>query len=230
MDPSAAPWRALETPAPSPAAPEPTASPVPRSMPLTAVLAGAGAIGLVVVAFFVAMGAGGGELHVAGGAPLGLESQRPGSNDSSGEVLVVEIAGAVVRPGVYRLPAGSRVTDLVELAGGYGARVDVNLASAAINLAAVLEDGAKIRVPSRDDPAGPASSLAPPGSTTGALVDLNTATATELEALPGVGPATSAKIIAARDEQPFASIDELRGRGILGEKTFEKLRELVTAR
>ena len=93
-----------------------------------------------------------------------------------------------------------------------------------------------MRVPSRDDPpaAGPTATEAPSGGSTGAAsgngsIDLNHATQAELESLPGIGPVTAGKIIAAREEAPFATVDELRSRGILGEKTFEKLRDLVVA-
>ncbi len=228
MDPSAAPWRALESTTPAGPAEAPAAE--RRSLPLNAIAAALGAVGLAAAAFVLAFGSGGGELRIAGGADLVAVSSDVPSSASVTATLVVEVVGAVVRPGVYRMAPGARVGDLVEQAGGYSARVDVDGAAQTLNLAAPLEDGAQVRVPSRDDPAaGPAASVPGAGSP-GDLVNLNAATSAELEELPGIGPATAAKIIAAREEQPFGSVDELRERSILGEKTFEKLRTLVTVR
>lgn len=246
MDPTATPWRVLEDPGERPRhaqAAEATHGGLPRST----VLMGGGVVALVVLAFALAFGVGAnGTVVIDGGTPLGStvvagETIADPAAASVVPELVVEIVGAVGRPGVFRLPAGSRVGDLVEAAGGYGSRVDTDRASRELNLAAPLSDGDQIRVPSRDDevaaaPAGeanPVSGVASSGSGSGGgsgLVDLNQATSAELEALPGIGPVTAAKILTSRDEQPFGSVDELRGRGLLGEKTFEKVRDLVTVR
>jgi len=230
------PWRVLDAP-PSEhgrgAPPPERTTPIVRTTTIVkAVAIGGAAIACAIAAFILAAGNGEGTVTVEGGTPLAIDG-RPGPSAWSGagdaSELVVEIVGAVPAPGVYRLPAGSRVGDLVQLAGGYGPRVDTARAEQELNLAAPLRDGDHLRVPSRDDVADGGASDGPgTGATAGGLVDLNRATQSELEALPGVGPATADKIIGAREEAPFAAVEDLRSRDILGEKTFEKLRDLVT--
>jgi competence protein ComEA len=205
-------------------------------------LAGGGAVLLAVTAFLLAFGSGsGGSVSVAGGAALTAgtsENTTPGSSaDPVGtaggdRALIVEIVGAVARPGVYHLAQGSRVGDLVEAAGGYGPRVDAAQAGRDLNLAAALHDGDQIRVPSRDDPSAAARPSKGGGGNGGAPapLDLNQATPTELDGLPGIGPVTAAKIIASRDGQPFSAVQDLRTRKLVGEKTFANLKDLVTVR
>jgi competence protein ComEA len=237
MDPTATPpWRVLDAP---PSGDGQGAPPIERAAPsagaatiVKTLAIGGAAVACAIAAFILAAGDGGGTVTIEGGAPLGTDG-RGGASASAGAAvgseLVVEIVGAIPAPGVYRLPAGSRVGDLVRLAGGYGPRVDTARAEQELNLAAPLRDGDHLRVPSRDDVVAVVPSRAPRSSVSGgALVDLNRATQTELEALPGVGPATAEKIIGAREEAPFVAVEDLRSRGILGEKTFEKLRDLVT--
>jgi competence protein ComEA len=229
VDPNATPWRSLDSEVPAEVE-LPTRATV---VPLPALAAGAGAVVLAVAAFVLAFGSGGGALVVAGDQPLPAASGAIAVPTSGSAELVVEIVGAVGQPGVYRLPPGSRVGDLVDAAGGYNPRVDVDRASRDLNLAALLADGDQVRVPSRDEPTSPSGGDAPGGPASGGpgeLIDINTADSARLEDLPGIGPATAAKIIAAREEQPFASVDELRSRSVLGEKTFEKVRPLVVVR
>ncbi len=224
MDDAAAPWRALETA-------ETTADPrAPDHIRRLAVFAGMAMAAVLGVAAFVlaATGSGGGGVSVAGEKPLasGVDSAVPAVS-SVGEV-VVEVAGAVRQPGVYRLPVGSRVGDALAAAGGYGARVDAARAGRELNLAARLNDGDQIRVPSRDDPitvVGGGGGGVPEAS--GGIVHLNSATAAQLDALPGIGPVTAAKILASRDKQPFTAVDDLRTRKLVGAATFDKIRALV---
>ena len=243
MDETAAPWRALEaSPGGGPA--RQVGSPSPGMSPRQVVSAGAivvaGVVGIV--AFWLVAGASRGSVVIEGDRPVpGAPTDRVAGAvpPSAGDRLVVDVQGAVLRPGVVELPAGSRVGDAIAAAGGFGPRVATDRVARSLNLAALVRDGDQILVPSRDDPVassgggggGGGGSAAPPGGSSGGeLVDLNHASAEALDALPGVGPATAAKIIAARDEQPFGSIDDLRARKIVGAATFEKLKTLVTVR
>jgi competence protein ComEA len=112
--------------------------------------------------------------------------------------------------------------------------VDARRAERDLNLAAPLKDGDQIRVPSRDDAAtapgrsagaGSGGGPAPSNGAPVGPIDLNRATAAELDALPGIGPVTAAKIIASRDEQPFVAVEDLRTRKLLGEKVFSQLKD-----
>ena len=247
MEPSATPWRVLEDPpdrtneagiSPTAETPAEVGSGRAIAVPRTSIVIAVVALLLVVGSFVLAFGSGSsGTVSIEGGAPLASGSPRAGAPGASAstKIVVVEIVGAVDRPGVFRLPAGSRVGDLVAAAGGYGQRVDVARAARDLNLAAPLKDGDQIRVPSRDDVA--AASVRPSGSggrggsgggsPTGSI-DLNRASAGELDALPGIGPVTAAKIVASREQQPFVAVEDLRTRKLVGEKTFAQLKDLVT--
>lgn len=237
MEPSSAPWRVIDSTEPEP----PSSESPPRGRPWLAI--GAAILAVAVAAFALLLaGRPGPSVGIDGAASLGAGTVDEGGSSSSSSVpasrtlLVVEVGGAVARPGVYRLAAGSRIGDAIEAAGGYGARVDAAAADRALNLAAPLKDGDEVHVPSRDDarasggPDGAAtgSGGGGAGSGPGGLVDLNRATAAELDALPGIGPATAAKIIAAREQQPFAAVDDLGSRKVLGSATLAKIRDLVT--
>lgn len=150
--------------------------------------------------------------------------------------LVVHVAGAVVAPGVYRVSDGARVVDAIEVAGGLAADADLD----AVNLAAPVRDGERLYVPRVGQPVpsvvtGGGGGV-PPGEGGGdgpaapsGPININTATAAELEALPGVGPATAAAIVAHRDEHgPFATVDDLTDVTGIGPAKLEAVRGLVT--
>ncbi len=182
--------------------------------------------------------------------PLLVTAPTPSASQGTNQPaeIRVEISGGVSQPGVISLPEGSRLIDGISAAGGWGERVDPLRVELCLNLAAPLEDGSAIRIPTRDDrlllglpgvECGPlfstASEIAAAATggsaetgATGGKIDLNKATAEELDALPGIGPATAAKIIASRAESPFIIVDDLRARGLISERVLGEIRALVT--
>jgi competence protein ComEA len=164
----------------------------------------------------------GGQVQVIPGPNGTALTGAPGSQ----AMVVVQVAGAVVRPGVYTLPLGSRVGDAIQAAGGYSADVDPRAAETKLNLAAKLQDAELIVVPRRGDSAS--GSPGAGGTPVPGLINLNTASAAELDTLPGIGPATAAKIIASREQMPFASVDDLVTRKLVSASTLAKFRDQVT--
>lgn len=174
-------------------------------------------------------------------APAGADDVDSADSGAAGPVTV-HVSGAVTEPGVIELPAGSRVDDAVEAAGGLTQEADL----AAVNLARLLVDGEQIHIPEPGETppvpapgpgggedsggAGASSDGSPAGAGQGdAPIDINTATAAQLEELPGVGPAIAERIIEHRElNGPFASVDDLQEVSGIGPATLEKMRDRAT--
>ena len=177
-------------------------------------------------------GAGSGAAGSAGAAAGGVGS--PGM--AAGATIAVDVVGRVRHPGLVRLPQGSRVVDAIEAAGGTTAGAELE----AVNLARKVVDGEQIRIPRHGEApsaaggAAPATGAAPtagdPGGAgqPGVPIDLNTATAEQLDTLPGIGEVTANQIIAYRSEHPFRSVDDLRQVPGIGDRRFDLLKDLVT--
>lgn len=159
--------------------------------------------------------------------------RQESKKESAKKTIMVDVAGAVVQPGVYPLPSDSRVQDAILKAGGMTPSADRQRIAQSLNLAAPLTDGAKIYIPVFGE------QMAAPGATTGndstgssstlgtstSLINLNNASQSELESLPGVGEVTAGKII---ENRPYGSVEELLEKKVVGDATFEKIRELVS--
>jgi competence protein ComEA len=152
-------------------------------------------------------------------------AQQVSSSPSPSVTLIVDVAGAVKEPGVYEFAEGDRVIDAIERAGGSLPKAELSL----LNLAAPLADGTQILVPK----AGPTAVSGVPGGTTpgssGGLINVNTASATELESLSGIGEVLAATIIEYRTQNgPFASVEDLMDVSGIGPATLDEIRDQVT--
>lgn len=139
--------------------------------------------------------------------------------------IVVDVEGAVIKPGVYSIPGESRIVDALAAAGGLSEHANRDWVEKNINLAKKATDGLKIYIP-RNGEQVLSSSGSDSLGTTGPVMNINTASASDLDTLPGVGSATSQKIIEGR---PYATIDELITKKVVGQATFEKIKEKISA-
>jgi competence protein ComEA len=217
------PWRELEESGESPRNTAPT-RPKPSALQLMmATVAILTIVSLALLAFTQSRPSGQVDL-IAG--PSGTAWSTVAGSQA---MVVVQVAGAVVRPGVYTLAAGSRVEDAIQAAGGYSADVDPRASETQLNLAAKLQDAQMIAVPRKGESAasggsGPAAAISAPAGP----INLNTATSAQLDSLPGIGPATAAKIIASREQSPFTAVDDLVARKVVSATTLAKFRTQVT--
>jgi competence protein ComEA len=135
----------------------------------------------------------------------------------------VSVRGAVVAPGIYRLPPGSIVQDALQAAGGILPRGDISR----LNLVAPLSDGQELRIPLETPSPGPGTPAAA-GPEAGGIINLNFATAEELQTLPGIGPVLAQRIVEYRETVgPFQSVDDLLSVKGIGPSLLEKIRDLV---
>ena len=151
---------------------------------------------------------------------------------TSDPVLMVDVEGGVVKPGVYRIGENGRIQDAILAAGGFSTDADKDKTQHSINLAAKVSDGMKIYVPrigeqairESTDTTSTTGSEGVAGDSTTGLININSASVSELDSLPGVGLVTADKIIANR---PYGSLDELVSKKAVGKSVFEKIKERI---
>jgi competence protein ComEA len=133
--------------------------------------------------------------------------------------LVIDVAGAVNKPGVYEFAEGSRIKDAITVAGGLSEDADRTRIAQELNLALSLQDGIKVYIPRVGETQAISS------SNRSGKININTAAESELDTLSGVGPKTVEKIIAGR---PYTKLEELVSKKVIGQATFEKIQESIT--
>ncbi|MYL63002.1 hypothetical protein GLW07_06475 [Bacillus hwajinpoensis] len=143
------------------------------------------------------------------------------AKESEVTIVLVDVKGAVVTPGVYEVSANGRVKDVIQKAGGFLEEAD----QAQLNLAGKVIDEMMIYVPIKGETTVAAGSV----TAESGLISINTADLIELQELPGIGPAKAEAIIQYREENgPFSASEDLQNISGIGEKTFEKLKDLIT--
>jgi competence protein ComEA len=169
-------------------------------------------------------GTGGGVSYPSTSGSSSSDSGSPGGSfsvDGQGGDAVVDVAGAVANPGVYRMPAGSRVNDAVQRAGGATGKANIE----GINLAARLSDGQQIVVPEKASGSTTAASTGAGGASSEGPIGLGTATLEQLDTIEGIGPVTAQKILEFRDQHGgIASLEQLDQIDGIGPATMEALR------
>lgn len=155
-------------------------------------------------------------------------------DEGSGKEITVEIAGAVINTGVYKLSSGSRIDDLLIVAGGFSADADRSWTDKYLNRASKLTDGQKVYIPfinqQSDEVSASSSGVYQSGSSTfssdsNGLININTASLSKLDSLSGIGPVYAQKII---DHRPYSKIEDLVTNGAVTQTLYEKIKDKIT--
>lgn len=162
--------------------------------------------------------------------PIKITTNQPSDvlSNIDKQFIVVDIEGAVKVPGVYKLPSGSRISDVITAAGGLTTDADSSTIEKTINAAQKVSDGQKIYLPRLTDKTTSQSSQSIKSTTNTSnitTVSINLSSSSQLEALSGVGPVTAEKII---NNRPYSSLEELINKKVLGEKLFEKIKNQLS--
>lgn len=140
------------------------------------------------------------------------------------KMISVDVSGAVTKPGVYQLKEGSRIEDAIKVAEGFLEESNFEYISKYLNLAQKLSDGTKIYVPFKGEQVGGSLSGVVAGASIQSKVNINTASESEIEGLPGIGPVTASKIITSR---PYQKAEDLLSKKAVSNSVFEKIKDLV---
>lgn len=185
-----------------------------------------GFLGLIFFAYGL-IGFFGASSGKAGSSDITFESsseEKVGENKFS--QITVDVEGGVINPGVYKLSSDSRIQDALVAAGGISAAADRDWVAKNLNLALKLKDGMKVYIPGRGGSTMGVSNGSNVGAVgIGAQININSASVSELDGLPGVGPVTAQKII---DNRPYGAIEELLEKKIVSASVFEKIKEKIS--
>ncbi len=155
------------------------------------------------------------------------ELESSDESEAVTQILFVDIGGAVEEPGVYQAAPGTRLYEVIEMAGGLTEDADTD----SVNRASFVEDGQKIIIPEKGSGNTEGTSSASPAASSNAgtgLININTASADELKTLNGIGDAMAGRIIEFRSANPFKSIEDIMSVEGIGSKTYEKIKDQIT--
>lgn len=197
---------------------------IPKSYYLPIVLAGAGLICLCIGLMQLSN-----SHNQPNSQPTAAEESPKASSSAITFGIQVDVEGAVVHPGVYKLPQNARVQDALIAGGGLSGAADREVVAKSLNLAAKLTDGVKIYVPKVGETQvlGSSTMEINPSATSGqaGLININSASLDQLDSLPGIGPVTAQKIINAR---PFSSVDDMLAKKAVTNSVFQKIKDKIT--